>query len=46
MSNVKSELGIIKENVNFVNGEFNENAVDKAEKIEEHSAPVQSKVKE
>lgn len=46
ISNVKSELGIIKETVNFVNGEFNENAVDKAEKIEEHSAPVQSKVKE
>ena len=43
MSNVKAELGIVKENVLFANGEFDEKVSAKSEKIDEHKPPVHGK---
>lgn len=40
----KEHLGLVKESVPFVNGEFKEDAVDKSAKVEAHSAPAKDKV--
>jgi hypothetical protein len=44
MKQVKSELGISKENVHFKDGIFNESSVEKIEKIEEHESIEKSKL--
>ena len=44
MNEVKTELGIFKENIHFKDDIFNESSVGKIEKIEEHDPIEKSKL--